>query len=103
MNPTSKKSINPFLETIARSSSAAADETPAEKATIPIKLIGLIAAGSSGTTPVARLLEQSNMGVAEFAQALTAIQSAGLIELKGTGPSQIAELTDVGAKLASIV
>lgn len=99
MNP-GKKSINPFLETILRSSSEIDPSRTAEQKT-SLRLISLISQKRSA--PVPELLEASEMTVADFAQALSACQSAGLVEVKGSGAKQVVELTDMGNKLASII
>jgi hypothetical protein len=93
-----KTTISPFLEALGASSKESA---PASKK-ISIQLFTLIAR-EGPATPVSKLLEQSGLGFTDFAQALTAMESAGLAEVKGSGSNQVVELTDIGSRLATIV
>ena len=96
-----KVGISPFLETVTRSSAPEPDKPARPGSNISLKILKMIPV--NGSAPVARLLEQSDMSFKDFANAIEAIQGAGLIELDGTGSQATARLTDIGAKLASLV
>jgi predicted transcriptional regulator len=93
------KSANAFLDTITRSREAGSSSVTTPK--VSLKLFSMIP--SNEAIPIGQLLGKSDMSFTDFAEALKAIENAGLIEIRGEGTNQTVALTDMGAKLASVV
>ena len=92
----SADSFGTFLQTMQR-----LEDSPRQGASIrgaPVNLLGYLA--NSGVEPVMTFMKASGLGVVEFASALSTLQDAGLVIVKGAADAQTVELTPMGAKLA---
>ena len=86
-------SFGTFLETLQGDSKSSVPDAP-------VAILKMLA--SSGQASVQELLSGLGMDVVELAKTLTGMKEAGLIELQGSGASQVVKLTQTGTAFLKI-
>ncbi len=88
---TTANSFGTFLESLE------ATRAPARSGDGPLAVLEAIQRSSTGE--VRELMGELGIDLVQFARTIASMQEAGLIELVGTGASQVARLTTMGTAL----